>query len=145
MVAVVALLLVPHTRLLYAYNVSYRPGLDAALAEAREHVRPGDRLFVSNVDNSTAFINAPFLYWALEARPASRVTHFDPGYADQDDVQREIVEELCAARPLVVQWYAPVDEETSGSDVLDELLADAYRPVLDDGEFVVLEPNGDGC
>jgi len=121
-------------------------GLAQTLARLRTQVEPGDPLFVANTDNSVTFLNAAFVYWALAADPATPLVEFDPGYADQDDVQADVVQDLCRVQPTVVLWDAPVSGSLDGlrfSDVLDGFLADDYRVTSTDGDFRVLSPRPD--
>jgi hypothetical protein len=143
--AAALLLLVPNAARVWDAMTGEAPGLAAAVDHARGLVEPGDPLFVANRDNSVAYINAPHVYWALEAEPASPVVQYEPGYADLAEVQEEIVADLCAVRPVVVAWDAPVGPELrgdDGTDVLDDFLEESYREVFAEGDFSVLVPAG---
>lgn len=147
--AAALLLLVPNASRVWDAQTGEVPGLTAAVEHARGLVEPGDPLFVANRDNSVAYINAPYVYWALAARPATPVVQYEPGHADLAAVQEEVVADLCEVRPVVVAWDAPVGSELSGAggtDVLDDFLAGAYREVFAEGEFSVLVPeNASSC
>jgi hypothetical protein len=143
--AAAVLLLVPNASRVWDAQTGEMPGLEAVVEHARGLVEPGDPLFVANRDNSVAYINAPYVYWALAAEPATPVVQYEPGHADRAEVQEEVVADLCEVRPVVVAWDAPVGPELDGvgdSDVLDDFLAESYREVFAEGEFSVLVPAG---
>jgi hypothetical protein len=112
--------------------VAWDPDLDRDLARILDiWVSDGspDTIFVANRRNDITWTNAPLVYWALDARPASWVTSFEPGLADQVRIQEEIIGDLCENRAPVVlmETFVPRRSKTPPpSTALDRFLALNY-------------------
>ncbi len=137
-------------RLDVADGVQAEPGdaaaLPRAVAQVRELVPPDEPIYVVTRRSDLVRIGNP-LFYVLADRPNVMDTDFDLQTSAGD--QSRIVEQLEAAPPrAVVRWTDPDSArretnergEPSGSRLLDEYLARAYRERARFGYYVVLEP-----
>ncbi len=109
-----------------------------------------DDLFALNRRNDQATGNESFIYWYLNARAAAWPVAFDPGLADRDDLQREVVDRLCAGSPPLVQHVVAyplhnASRDSHGSRDLDQFTAINYRFEAGDDLFRILLPARDRC
>ena len=120
--------------------------LPRAVATVRELVPPGDPIYVVTLRSDLVRIGNP-LFYVLADRPNLMDTDFDLQTSAAD--QQEIVDELEASPPrAIVRWTDPDSAraednkrgESSGSRILDDYLARAYRERASFGYYVVLEP-----
>jgi hypothetical protein len=138
-------------RLDVADGVNVEPGdadaLPRAVASVHELVRPGEPVYVVTLRSDLVRIGNP-LFYVLADRPNLMDTDFALQTSAAD--QAEIVERLEEAKPkAIVRWTDPDSAraednkrgESSGSRVLDEYLARAYRERDHFGYYVVLEPD----
>ena len=137
-------------RLDVADGVQAEPGdadaLPRAVAQVRELVPAGEPIYVVTRRSDLVRIGNP-LFYVLAGRPNAMDTDFDLQTSADD--QSRIVDQLEAAPPrAVVRWTDPDSArrepnergEPSGSRLLDEYLARAYRERARFGYYVVLEP-----
>ena len=137
--------------------VVYRYGEDIYLEEMVEawhqyHAEnPGatDVVFVANRSNSLTFVNAPLVYWLLDASPAHWLTTFDPGFADQEDQQRDMVEKLCESRALLVlrEPFQNLEHppDLRFSEILDEFISENYVAIHSNDRYDLLRLSDAGC
>ena len=120
--------------------------LPRAVATVRELVPAGEPIYVVTLRSDLVRIGNP-LFYVLADRPNLMDTDFDLQTSAAD--QTEIVERLEAEPPkAIVRWTDPDSAraednkrgESSGSRILDEYLARAYRERASFGYYVVLEP-----
>ena len=120
--------------------------LPDAVAAVRELAPPGEPIYVVTQRSDLVRIGHP-LFYVLADRPNAMDADFALQTSAAD--QRRVVERLRAEPPLaVVRWTDPESArrepnergEPSGSHLLDEYLARAYREYARHGRYVVLEP-----
>jgi hypothetical protein len=120
--------------------------LPRAVAQVRELVPPGEPIYVVTRRSDLVRIGNP-LFYVLAGRPNAMDTDFDLQTSAGE--QSWIVEQLSARPPrVIVRWTDPDSArrepnergEPSGSRLLDEYLARAYRERARFGHYVVLEP-----
>jgi hypothetical protein len=121
--------------------------LPRAVASVHELVPPEEPIYVVTLRSDLVRIGNP-LFYVLANRPNLMDTDFALQTSAAD--QTEIVEQLEAARPkAIVRWTDPDSAraednrrgEPSGSRILDEYLARAYRERDHFGYYLVLEPD----
>jgi hypothetical protein len=121
--------------------------LPRAVAMVRELAPPGEPIYVVTLRSDLVRIGNP-LFYVLADRPNLMDTDFALQTSAAD--QMEIVERLEEAEPkAIVRWTDPDSAraednergESSGSRILDEYLAGAYRERDRFGYYVVLEPD----
>lgn len=86
----------------------------------------GEDTFVTNARTGDAQANEPVLYGLLDAAPTAWPGVFDPGLADRPEVQREVVEDLCADGGPVVSLTGAYEREpypVRETALLDQVLA----------------------
>jgi hypothetical protein len=120
--------------------------LPPAVAAVRELVPAGEPVYVVTLRSDLVRVGNP-LFYVLAQRPNVMDTDFDLQTSAAD--QERVVARLAAARPrAIVRWTDPDSArrepnergEPSGSRLLDEYLARAYREHARFGHYVVLEP-----
>jgi hypothetical protein len=92
-----------------------------------------DPVFVANRSNTVTGLNAPVVYYVLGVNPASWITVFDPGFADQRQQHAAMIEDLCMFRAPVILMGPPQLGGLSDlefSNDLDRFLALNYDLVL---------------
>ena len=140
------------TRLVNPPPLEKLDGVWAEEREARDTDRVldaiGDRsIFVAPPRFDQVTAGNPLLYVLAERPNPTRYDVMQPGVVTTEEVQREMVEDLRAARPeLLVRWHdprtAPEDNgsgRSSGVTVLDAYLRSAYGPGRRIGAFAVYE------
>jgi hypothetical protein len=100
--------------------------------------------------NDLTWVNDAIVGFLLDAPPAAWPMAYDPGLANQDKVQREVVGDLCRNRAPVVQLeyvhpYPPTANGWIGSRRLDEFLAVNYRVRAVAGLYRILVPVTTRC
>ena len=122
--------------------------LPRAVATVRELVPPGEPISLGTLRSDLVRLGNPLCY-VLADRPNVMDTDFALQTSAAD--QMELVEQLEAAPPrAIVRWTDPDSAraednkrgESSGSRILDEYLARAYRERARFGYYVILEPSG---
>lgn len=127
------------------------PSLASLKALWEDRVRDRRYVFSINRRNDQTTGNEAFVYWFLGARTAAWPMAFDPGLADRDDVQHDVVDDLCKRRPPIVQHtqayplFANQPRDRPGSRYLDEFVALNYRVVGANDLFRVMLPEPGAC
>lgn len=116
--------------------IPLRPAEAVSLVALRDWWTDADRssnhVFVANARNDLTAANEAIVYWWLDAQPAAWPTSFDPGLADQPEIQRAVISDLCerGVPPVVrhtgVYSNAELDAGLHFSRRLDEFLAMNY-------------------
>ena len=120
--------------------------LPRAIAAVHDLARRDEPIYVVTLRSDLVRIGNP-LFYVLAGRPNAIDTDFDLQTSRAE--QEELVARLAAVRPrAVVRWTDPDSArrepnergQPSGSRLLDEYLARAYREHVRFGNYVVLEP-----
>lgn len=108
-----------------------------------------DAILVANRSNSMTFANAPIVYWLLDAPPAHWLTTFDPGFADQEGQQRQMIDALCESGAALVlrEPLRGAGQRPDGqvSDALDGFIRTHYVIVHSTERYDLLRPSETGC
>jgi hypothetical protein len=108
-----------------------------------------DRVFVANRINDITHVNAVAVYWMLQAKPATWMTVFDPGFADQEQYQKIMARDLCTTQSPVVLMHTPRSPEHPPSlrfsSYLDRYLALNYTLFGRNERFDLRLPSGAPC
>ena len=128
------------------------PGRRQVLAFIAKRTRPGDPLFVGQLDHRWTYISETDLYFLANRVGATRYTQFDPNVTNREDVQREMISQLEQVRPRVVvlatSYGGPTEEpnesRNEGSGALDKYLHRRYRTVrtVEGYALLVRKPRG---
>lgn len=122
---------------------------DLALRRATDVVRgatrPTDPIFVGLSSNRFTSLNPIIAYYLADRRPGTRITMYNPGITNTDDVQRSMVADLEATRTDVLilnrdwatSFEAENDSRIPGSEVLDRYIATEFRPWCDFRHVIV--------
>ena len=106
-------------------------------------------LMVVNTRNDVAYINAPFVLYALDRPTAAWPMAYDPELANTNAVHRAIVDTNCQSPTDVVLWNAPFGPfggvEDRRSALLDRYIALNHRLELSGGEFDYRVPDREKC
>jgi hypothetical protein len=121
--------------------------LPRAVAAVHDLVPPGEPIYVVTLRSDLVRVGNP-LFYVLAERPNAMDTDFALQTSAPD--QERVVARLRDARPrAIVRWTDPTSARSepndrgaaSGSRLLDEYLARAYREHARFGHYVVLEPD----
>jgi len=99
------------------------------MSEAWEDDGRPDTVFVANRQNHVTALSAPLIYYVFDARPATWLTMFDPGLADQQAQHETMIEDLCSSRAPAILMAFPALKEVRGlrfSNLLDRFLVLNY-------------------
>ncbi len=116
----------------------------AAARFVRARTLPGQAVYVGMADHTRPFVNDVRLYWEIGRRPGARHYMLAAGVTNTPEAEQEIVHDLIERRVRwVVLWkgMSPppgfVQRNRSGSSLLDDYLARAFRPAATFGAFEV--------
>jgi hypothetical protein len=123
----------------------------------RQHVPDSEPIYVGVVRHDAVVISDQSFYYLAGRRVASRYNELHPGFADREDIQREIIRDLnrLQVRCAVLWefgWPKPVLDDIVafrqrhipelGSTVLDEFLRREFEQVARYGEYILVWRKG---
>ncbi|WP_188512999.1 hypothetical protein [Blastomonas aquatica] len=111
----------------------------------RAHSRESEKIFVGLNRHDKIFINPMILYHAADRLPGTHWHHFDPGLQTRADIQRQVIADLRRNRVRWVVRDSSFDDvaepnasaRSSGVGILDDFLAEQYRPVASSGKVQI--------
>jgi hypothetical protein len=123
----------------------------------RQHVPESEPIYVGVVRHDAVVISDQSFYYLAGRRVASRYNELHPGFADREDIQREIIRDLnrldvrCAVL-WEFGWPKPILDDIVafrqrhlpelGSTVLDEFFRREFEPVARYGEYILVWRKG---
>jgi len=122
--------------------------LESAVAYVRRKTPEGSTIYVATRRSDLVTAGAPLFYVLAGRRNATAYDIAAPGVVTSAPVQRRIIANLAADRPLVVRYTASITAapepnlagRSSGVVLLDSWLQRNYREVARFGVWTVLEP-----
>jgi hypothetical protein len=114
-----------------------------ALQFVREHVPPGERIFVGNVRHDMIFTNDILFYFLADRHSATKYHELHPGLVTTRSVQDEIIADLKRydVRCVVLRDRDVIEPnasaESSGVVLLDRYIRERFAPVQQFGEYEV--------
>lgn len=118
-----------------------------------ERVAPGSgSVFVGNTRHDIVFVNDAALYFFLRRHIPTRWNEMHPGVVTEEPQQRAMILELERQKvEIVVLARMPLPQEpnrsavSSGVRLLDNYIADHFRPVHENSMYIVLARNRPGA
>lgn len=116
----------------------------ALVRHVRQHTAPGEPIFSGVADTSRLFVNDAMLYFLADRPPATRWVEMEPGLANTERGQRELVLALERQRVRTVVLFNKLSDEpnatarSNGIHLLDDYLRERFVAVREFGAYVVM-------
>lgn len=130
---------------IYLFTESEALNLERAVNYIKDHVPPGERIFVGNSRHDQIFVNDIMFYFLSDRHSVTRYHHFDPGVQTTRVVQQKMIDEIRErAVNYVVLWLDMPSQEpnesnkSSGVHDLDNFIRQNYEAVAQFGPYLIL-------
>jgi hypothetical protein len=109
------------------------------------NTQPGEPIYVGLADHRRVFVSELDLYFLADRPGATRVTQFDPGLVNREDIQRQMAAELEARGTRVAilsdrfeSVHEPNLSDQPGSGLLNDYFAANFTVVRRAGAYQLL-------
>ena len=141
----------------FSFSIDRARGIHAvaSFAEYEDLVRyvqvivpAGEKIFVGNLRHDLIFLNDSMLYFLADRQSATRYNELDPGVANTELVQRQIIADLKGNDVKVVVLREPITTlepnaagKSTGVVILDQFLRKNFSPAEQFGPYLVCLSN----